>query len=42
MSTGELPVPEGRERNEYGFPVYHDEEFEREGGYDVQQHGEDD
>ncbi len=42
MSTGELPVPEGREHDEYGFPVYHDEEFEREGGYDVQQHGEDD
>ena len=42
MSTGELPAPEGREYDKYGFPVYHDDEFEKEGGYDHQQHGEED
>jgi hypothetical protein len=28
--------------DEFGFPTYGDAEFEREGGYDHNQHGDDD
>jgi hypothetical protein len=33
---------DGRQVNESGFPVFGDNEFEREGGYDHNQHGDDD
>jgi hypothetical protein len=33
---------EGNAVDEFGFPVYGDNEFEREGGYDHNQHGDDD
>jgi hypothetical protein len=41
-SDGQSMIPEGRDHNEFGFPVYDDMEFEREGGYDHNQHGDDD
>jgi hypothetical protein len=40
--NGEMDIPGGREIDENGFPVYNDMEFEREGGYDHNQHGDDD
>ena len=42
QGDGELSMPSGREHDEYGFPVYHDNDFEREGGYEHNQHGDDD
>jgi hypothetical protein len=33
---------EGRDNDEYGFPIFGDAEFEREGGYDHNQHADDD
>lgn len=42
-SDGEIPLPEGKEHDEYGFPVYEDMESERmDGGYNFNQHGDDD
>jgi hypothetical protein len=40
--NGEMMPPEGREIDEYGFRVFTDGEFERDGGYDHNQHGDDD
>jgi hypothetical protein len=40
--NGELEVPQGRELDELGFNVYGDNEFEADGGYDHNQHGDDD
>jgi len=39
---GEMDAPQGRPTDELGFPQFDDEEFEREGGYDHNQHGDDD
>lgn len=33
---------DGRQTDEFGFPVFGDEDFEAEGGYDHNQHGDDD
>ena len=33
---------EGRQVDEFGFPVFNDVDFERDGGYDQNQHGDDD
>lgn len=33
---------DGRQTDEFGFPVFGDMEFEREGGYEHNQHGDDD
>jgi hypothetical protein len=42
VSTGENLPPAGREHDELGLPVFSEAEFEREGGYDFAQHGDDD
>jgi len=39
---GELPPPEGRAIDENGFRIYNDAELEREGGYEHNQHMDDD
>ena len=40
--NGELVVPEGRELDDVGLREYGDDEYEQEGGYDNNQHGDDD
>jgi len=40
--NGEMDEPEGRTSDNLGFRVYSDEEYEREGGYDNNQHADDD
>ena len=40
-SDGEIPLPEGKNHDEYGFPIYGDMNFEGD-GYDQNQHGDDD
>jgi len=42
LGNGEMGEPEGREKDEFGFSVYDDQEFEKDGGYDHNQHGDDD
>lgn len=42
LGNGEMGPPEGREMDELGFPVYNDKEFEEDGGYDHNQHADDD
>jgi len=42
VSTGENLPPDGREYDELGLPIFSDMEFEREGGYDFNQHREED
>ena len=39
---GQLPVPQGAERDEMGLRVYQDEDYEREGGYEHDQMNADD
>ncbi len=39
---GEMDAPQGRQYDKEGFPQHDDEEYEREGGYDHNQHGDDD
>ena len=39
---GEMDAPQGRNQDESGFPLHDNEEYEREGGYDHNQHGDDD
>jgi len=40
--NGEMGVPEGRQTDADGFPVFSDTDYEREGGYDHNQHTSDD
>ena len=40
-SDGEIPLPEGKNYDEDGFPIYGDMNFEAD-GYDQNQHGDDD
>ncbi len=40
--SGEPVPPEGRPVDDFGFPIFTDNEFEREGGYNHNQHGDDD
>ena len=40
--NGELGVPGGREYDDVGLRDYGDDEYEQEGGYDNNQHGDDD
>ena len=40
--NGEMGEPQGREVDDLGFNVYGDEEFEADGGYEHNQHGDDD
>ena len=40
--NGEMMAPEGRELDDFGYPEYSDEYFEREGGYEHNQHADDD
>ena len=42
VSTGEMLPPTGQADDRYGFPMFSEEEAEREGGYNHAQHGEDD
>ena len=42
QGNGEMDGPQGGDVDELGFRQYGDEEFEREGGYDFNQHGDDD
>jgi hypothetical protein len=42
VSTGEMLPPDGRPKDDNGYSVFSDQEYEREGGYDHNQHGEDD
>ena len=40
--NGEMNPPEGRQTDQFGFPVYTDFDFEGEGGYSHDQHEDDD
>jgi hypothetical protein len=40
--NGELGVPGGREYDDVGLRDHGDDEYEQEGGYDNNQHGDDD
>ena len=42
LGPDQVEALNGREVDEFGFPVFGDAEFEREGGYDHNQHGDDD
>jgi hypothetical protein len=42
LGPDQMASLEGRQVDEYGFPMFGDAEFEREGGYDHNQHGDDD
>ena len=42
LGPDQMEALDGRAVDEYGFPTYGDAEFEREGGYDHNQHGDDD
>jgi hypothetical protein len=42
QGNGEMDGPQGGDRDENGFRQYDDEEYERDGGYDHNQHGDDD
>jgi len=42
LGPDQMEALEGRQVDEFGFPVFGDAEFEREGGYDHNQHGDDD
>jgi len=41
-ANGELGMPQGRELDDIGLREYGDEEYEQEGGYDQNQHADDD
>ena len=40
--NGEMLPPDGRDVDENGFRIYNDDEMEKNGGYDNNQHGDDD
>jgi hypothetical protein len=42
LGPDQMEALDGREVDEFGFPVFGDAEFEREGGYEHNQHGDDD
>jgi hypothetical protein len=42
IGPDQIEALDGRPIDEYGFPVFGDAEFESEGGYDHNQHGDDD
>ncbi len=42
LGPDQMAALDGRATDEFGFPVFGDAEFEREGGYDHNQHGDDD
>jgi hypothetical protein len=42
QGNGEMDGPQGGDRDEDGFHQYADDEYERDGGYDHNQHGDDD
>jgi hypothetical protein len=42
LGPDQMEAFEGGATDEFGFPMYGDDEFEREGGYDHNQHGDDD
>ena len=42
QGNGEMDAPQGRANDAMGFPQHTDEEYEREGGYDNNQHADDD
>jgi hypothetical protein len=42
QSANEMEGAQGEEYDELGFRQYGDEEYERDGGYDFNQHGDDD
>jgi hypothetical protein len=42
QGNGEMGEPQGGEYDENGFHQYADEEYERDSGYDHNQHGDDD
>jgi hypothetical protein len=42
LGPDQVEAMDGRQTDEFGFPVFGDAEFEREGGYDHNQHGDDD
>ena len=42
VSTGEMLPPDGREKDDMGYSLFSDQEYEREGGYSHVQHGDDD
>ena len=42
LGPDQMEAFEGGATDEFGFPMYSDNEFEREGGYDHNQHGDDD
>jgi len=41
-ASGELGMPQGRDLDDMGLREYGDDEYEQEGGYDQNQHGDDD
>lgn len=42
LGPDQMNALDGRQTDDFGFPVYGDAEFERDGGYDHNQHGDDD
>ncbi len=42
LGPDQMEALDGRPTDEYGFPVFGDAEFEADGGYDHNQHGDDD
>jgi hypothetical protein len=42
MSGGDEGPPQGQAHDAIGFPLHSDAEYEREGGYNVAQHGDED
>ena len=42
LGPDQMDIFEGRAADEFGFPIYNDDEFETQGGYDHNQHADDD
>ena len=42
LGPDQIETMNGRETDEFGFPIFNDAEFEREGGYSHNQHADDD
>jgi hypothetical protein len=42
LGPDQMEALDGRPTDEFGFPIFGDAEFEREGGYNHNQHGDDD
>ena len=42
LGPDQMEALDGRPTDEFGFPIFGDADFEREGGYDHNQHGDDD